>query len=176
VEKEKREQIIAAIEHTFKSIGAESLDDAGATIQKLSDFLSLKVKPLMSREHLDALLTQADIKAEDEEMLVALFENLPSVIGMLLNMISSEAAKTFPLANIGRPKSLSSEKRRSVCANIAQLHGQGTNLKVAKTRTAQKFGISMSTVERIWAERKKGHKPSVTELIDFLKKPQELEN
>jgi hypothetical protein len=173
MDEEPRRRIIDAVEQALKLAGAKGFEDAEATMQQIADFFAHRVKPIMNRERLEALLQQAELPPEDEQMFIAMAESFPSLIGVALNMLSSEAAKTFPVSNTGRPKSLTSTKRRAVCEHIARLYGQGTNLKVAKKRTAQKFNVSLSTVERSWAERKIGHKPSLNELIDFLKSPKQ---
>jgi hypothetical protein len=171
VDDKARQKIIDAIEQALKLAGAQGFDDAEQTIQQIADFFSDRVKPLMNRERLDALLQQVEVPAEKEQMLIAVAESLPSLIGVAINVLSSEAAKSFPISNTGRPKLLTSDERKAVCEHVAKLHGQGTNLKIAKERTAQKFDVSISTVERAWAERKKGHKPSLNEVIEFLKSP-----
>ena len=171
VDDQARRKVIDALEQAFKLAGAESLEDAAAIMQQIADFFAHRVKPLLNREQLDALLQQSELSSENEQMLITMVENLPSLVVVGLNMLSSEAAKSFPVANTGSPKSLTSENRRAVCEYIGKLHSQGTDLKVAKERTAQKFSVSLSTVERTWAERKKGHKPSLNEMIDFLKSP-----
>lgn len=140
-------------------------------MQQIADFFAHRVKPVLNRETLDALLKQAQLSADEEQMFITMVENLPSLIVFGLTMVSTEAAKTFPVTNTGRPKSLEVKTRRSVCDYIAKLFSEGTGLKIAKQRAADKFGVSLSTVERTWAERKKGHKPSLNELIDFLKSP-----
>jgi hypothetical protein len=171
VDEEPRRRVIDAVEQALKLAGAKGFEDAEATMQQIADFFAHRVKPVFNRERLETLLQQAEMPPEEEQMLIAIAESLPSLIGVALNMLSLEAAKSFPVLNTGRPKSLTSTKRTAVCEHIAKLYGQGTNLKVAKNRTAQKFNVSLSTVERSWAERKIGHKPSLNELIDFLKSP-----
>lgn len=168
---EPRRRIIDAIEQALKLAGAKGFEDAEETMQQIADLLTQRVKPLMNRERLEALLEQVELPPKDEQMFMAMAESFPSLIVVALNMLSSEAAKTFPVANAGRPQSLTSTKRIEVCEHILKLYGQGTKLMVAKQRTAQKFGVSLSTVERTWAERKNGHKPSLNEMIDFLKSP-----
>ena len=173
MEEEPRRRIIDAIEQALKLAGAKGFEDAEETMQQIADFFAHRVKPIMNRQRLDALLQQAEPSPESEQMLMTMVENLPSLAVVFLSMVSSEASKSFPIANSGRPKSLTSDNRRAVCEYIGKLHSQGTKLKIAKERTAQKFSVSLSTVERTWAERKKGHKPSLSELIDFLKSPQQ---
>jgi hypothetical protein len=46
------------------------------------------------------------------------------------------------------------------------------DIKTAKQRTAQKFDVSASTIDRTWAERKKGHKLSAKEIVDKLRAKQ----
>lgn len=169
MDEKARQKLIDAIEQALISVGAKGFEDAEAKMQQVADFFSHRIRPLMNRERLNELLEKAEISSTDEQMLTAITESLPSLVVFGLTMLSSQATKSFPLPNTGRPKSLTSEKRRAVCENIAKLHGEGINLKTAKQRTAQKFDVSPSTVERAWAERKKGHKPSFNEVIDFLK-------
>jgi len=173
MDEEPRRRIIDAIEQALKLAGAKGFEDAEETMQQIADLLTQRVKPLMNRERLETLLQQVELPPDNEQMFIAMTENLPSLIGVALNMLSSEAEKTFPVSNTGRPKSLTSTKRIAVCEHILKLYGQGTKLMIAKQRTGQKFGVSLSTVERTWAERKNGHKPSLDEVIDFLKSPKQ---
>lgn len=161
--------LIDTIEQSFQKLGAQNLDEAAAVIDKLIDFFSNQVKPLMNRQVLESLLRSTESTPENEQLLMTMLEQLPLIVALFLQNLSTEASKTFPNGNGGRPRSLNAANRRELCQHIAKLHGEGVSLGTAKARASQKYGVSVSTVERIWAERKNGHKPSPEELFELIK-------
>jgi hypothetical protein len=60
--------------------------------------------------------------------------------------------KDFPSANAGRPNSLTIEDKKAVCKYVADLYGDDVELKIAKQRAADKFGVSVSTISRLGLE------------------------
>jgi hypothetical protein len=164
--------LIESLERLLKQGGIQTLEDAGAAVQRIAEVLNQVIKPLCNRERLREELSKIDVTAEDEVLIRAAAENFPAIAVALFGEALPLMRKEFPVANAGRPKSLTSEQTKTVCQYIGHLHAQGLDIKTAKQRTAQKFDVSASTIDRTWAERKKGHKPSVKEIIDKLKAKQ----
>jgi hypothetical protein len=164
--------LIESLERLLKQGGIQTLEDAGAAVQRIAEILNQVIKPLCNRERLREELSKIDVTAEDEVLIRAAAENFPAIAVALFGEALPLMRKEFPVANAGRPKSLTSEQAKTVCQYIGHLHAQGLDIKTAKQRTAQKFDVSASTIDRTWAERKKGHKPSVKEIIDKLKAKQ----
>ncbi|MFL6387430.1 MAG: hypothetical protein ACJ71U_08080 [Terriglobales bacterium] len=164
--------LIAGLERLLKQGGIQTLDDAGATVQRIADILNDVIKPLCNRERLLEELSKIDASAEDEVLIRGMAENFPAIAIALFGEALPLMRKEFPIVNAGRPKSLTSERAKAVCQYIGHLHAQGLDIKTAKQRTAQKFDVSASTIDRTWAERKKGHKLSAKEIVDKLRAKQ----
>lgn len=164
--------LIENLERLLKEGGIQTLEDAGAAVQRIAEILSQVIRPLCNRERLREELSKFEVSAEDEALIRATAENFPAIAIALFGEALPLMRKEFPVVNAGRPKSLKSEEAKAVCQYIGHLHAQGLDIKTAKQRTAQKFGVSASTINRTWAERKTGHKFSVKEIVDKLKAKQ----
>jgi hypothetical protein len=165
------EALIGSLERILKQTGIETLEDAGAAVQRLADILN-QVPQYCDRERLAEVLKPIEVTAEDEMLIRGMTENFPAVAVALLEEALPVMRKEFPVINAGRPKSLTTEQQKGVCEYIGRLYGDGVSIKTAKQRAAQRFGVSRSTVERTWAERKRGHKPTVREIVGILKAKQ----
>lgn len=162
------EALIDCVERILKQAGIQTLADAGAAVQRLADIL-YQVPQYCDRERLTEVLRPIQITAEDELLIKGMTENFPAVAVALLEDVLPVMRKEFPVINAGRPKSLTTEQRKSLCEYIGKLYGDGLNIKAAKQRAAQRFGVSSSTVERTWTGRKKGYKPTPREIVGILK-------
>lgn len=165
------EALIDALERFLKHAGVQTLEDAGAAVQRLADILN-QIPPYCNRKRLAEVLRQLEVTTEDEILIRGMSENFPAVMVALLEEALPIMRKEFPVINAGRPRSLTTEQQKAVCEYIGKLHVDGLDLKTAKKRTAQKFAVSMSTVERTWADRKQGHKPTPKEILGILKAKQ----
>src|SRR5258708_7937186 len=163
--------LIDCLERLLKSAGIQTLEDAGAAIQRITDILD-QARPFCDRERLSQWLRTVEVSAEDEILIRGGTEVFPAISVALLEEALPLIRKEFPVVNAGRPKSLTSEQQKAVCEYVGKLYTGGLDIKTAKQRTAQKFDVSVSTIERTWAERKKGHKLSVKEILDILKAKQ----
>lgn len=165
------EALIDSLERILKHIGVQTLEDAGAAVQRLADILN-QIPPYCNRKRLAEVLRQVEVTPEDEMLIRGTSENFPAVVVALLEEAVPIIRKEFPVISAGRPKSLTTEQQKAVCEHIGKLHVDGLDIKAAKKRAAQKFAVSMSTVERTWADRKKGHKPTAKEIVGILKAKQ----
>ena len=165
--------VIDCLERLLKQhAGIERLEDASQLIQRFADVLLHQVMPFCNRERLVETLRQQDITAEQEMLIRGVIENFPAiVIGFFENALPM-VRKEFPAVNSGRPKSLTSGEERAACEYIGKLHVEGVEMKIAKQRAAQKFNVSVPTINRTWAERKKGHIPSAKEIMEIFKAKQ----
>ena len=160
--------VIECLERVLPQIGIPTLEDAGTAIQRLADVLN-RIPPFCNRERLREELAKIELSSTDEMLLRATVENFPALAVNLFEEALPIMRKEFAVINAGRPKSLTSEQQKTVCEFIGGLHVAGLDMKTAKQRAAQKFGVSVSTINRAWMERREGHKPSVKEVLRILK-------
>jgi hypothetical protein len=165
--------VVDGLERLLKQHAAvERLEDASQLIQRFTDFLLHQVMPFCNREHLIETLKQKDATAEEEMLIRGVIADFPGIALALFEHALPMVRKEFPTANSGRPKSLTSGEEKVVCEYVGKLHTEGLNIKTAKQRAAQKFNVSVSTINRTWAERKKGHIPSAKEILQIFKAKQ----
>lgn len=88
-------------------------------------------------------------KPENFEKVLTFLQTLPYLLRGLLQ----DAAKALPPSPGGRPRGLRPEDNREVCKQIGQLYGEGVELADAKRRTAMRYGVSLSTIQRAWKDR-----------------------
>ena len=169
---ETAQAVIDCLEQSLKQYaGIPTLEDAGKTIERLAEILH-QVAPFCNRERLFETLKQQNVTAEDEMFIRGVTKNFPAIaVGFFENALPI-IRKEFPAINSGRPKALTSEEERAACEYIGKLHVEGVEMKIAKQRAAQKFNVSVPTINRTWAERKKGHIPSAKEILEIFKAKQ----
>jgi hypothetical protein len=125
-----------------------------------------------NRNRLIETLKQQNVTAEDEMLIRGVTKTFPAIALGLIELALPTVRKDFPALNSGRPKSLTSEEERAACEYIGKLHVEGLEMKIAKQRAAQKFNVSVPTINRTWAEREKGHIPSAKEILEIFKAKQ----
>ena len=169
---ETKDRIIAALERAFKTAGAESLEQGMALCSSVFGGLYRITEPLKSREVISAWFDQVpDPSAEEEAMLVACFEMLPTLIRMAVQGFADDLARQLPHPPGGRPQTLSPGAQKEICAFIGQLHAQGVELREAKKRAARKWDVSVRTVQRAWSTRSASaeRKFDPKELLEYLR-------
>lgn len=166
MDRKSRTQFISGVEKAFKAVGATSIEDGCEKAAKIFEALAILIRRFGNREELEKFLAADQVSPDEQRIAVAAAEQLPALMNVALQLLSEMIAKDLPIPPKGRPKSLTVTKERQVCEHIGKLFSSGTPLKIAKGRTARKFGVSRTTVERIWADRKKNaRKPSLDEIV-----------
>lgn len=160
--------VLECIERVLPQMGIPTLEDAGVAVQRFAQILN-QITPFCNRERLKEELTKIEVSAANDMLIRAATENFPALAVALFAEALPLMRKQFPVINAGRPKSLTTEQQRAVCEYVGQLYSEGLEIKIAKQRAAQKFHVSASTINRTWAGRKKGHKPSIKEVVEILK-------
>jgi hypothetical protein len=116
-------------------------------------------------ENLELYIAAMDTKEKSEALLLAMPEPdtrtldliLDAVITLLPNLrqILVPFAKKLPHPPGGRPKKLSDPvKRRAIREEIGKLLASGVSLIDAQKRLASREAVGLSTIQRIWRERK----------------------
>lgn len=169
VNDQTKQRFIAGLDALMKTAGANSFQEALAIVKGMLLSLASKMDSLGDEKAFEDKLSEIELSAEDERMVLAVAENLPGVVNFISAVFYQDISKEFPSQNSGRPKSLPLGQEPEVREFIGRLFLQGTPLSLSKKRAAQKFGISLRTVERVWADRKKKERqPSVAEMVAFL--------
>lgn len=151
---ENRLRVVNAIERAFQDAGVADIAEGAAIVEKFAKFVSDGIVHFRDRRTLMDALGAIEIAPEEEMKFVTGMEKMavlmtftaPRVIRAIEKVVTSTA---------GRPAKLDSKQEIELCEYVAKLNGQGVELTTSKDRAAQKFGVSRSTVERVWLDRKK---------------------
>jgi len=168
---ETKERILAALETSFRVAGAENLEQGMALCSRLFESLYRAFEPLKNRKTISAWFDQVpEPGPEDEAMLVACCEMLPTLLRMNVQAFAEELSKTMPHAPGGRPQALSPDAQKEICKFIGQLHSEGVELREAKKRASRKWDVSVRTVQRLWSTRARcaERKFDAKQLMEYL--------
>ena len=156
MQKQICDQLISETEQSLQRMGLdlyEIMQRAPEVVEKWKRFYGLFQQVwnhATSREELTAfLLTGPDPSPEEMGTVLTLIRTVP----YLLRSSLQDAAKSLPPPPGGRPRGLSPEQRKEICLQIGQLYGQGVELRDAQKRLAQRYHVSLRTIQRAWQGR-----------------------
>lgn len=157
--KEVCDQLISECEQTCQKLGGdlyEVMKKAPLVVEKWQRYAPLFQQVwnnARNREELTAFLltTGPDPNPEELETVLTLIRTVP----YLLRGSLQDAAKSLPPSPGGRPRELNLKQRKEVCLQIGQLYGLGVGLPDAQRRMAQRYNVSLRTIQRAWQERAK---------------------
>jgi hypothetical protein len=178
VNEKLREKIIAAVEKSIKIAGAKDYQSGMEQARKLLAFLYEGVESMKTPDDLRTLLDGCPPMSRREEMVYLLLaQNMHHVLRLGLRAAAKKAASDLPGG--GRPPALSKKEAREALDYLAKLNRMGCPFAVSKTRTAQKYGCTVRTIERLWSQRAsfsddaKEPEVSLEEAVYYFVNPQE---
>jgi len=162
VKKEVCDQLISECEQSFQKMGLdfyEVMKKAPEVVERWKKYYAVAQRVWSnskSRKELTAaLLAGPDPDPEEFETRLAFIRTLPYFLRNSLQGI----AKGLPPSPGGRPRELTPQECKEVCLRIGQLYGQAVDVRDAQKRMAQRYDVSLRTIQRAWQQRAKW-KPS----------------
>ena len=156
MKKEFCEQLVLECEQAGQKMGMdfyETMKKAPAVVERWKTYFLVAQEVWQhanSREEAVRILESLpDPSPEAFEKVMAFLQTLP----YFLRGVFHEAAKGLPPSPGGRPRGLTHQESRDVCKQIGQLYGEGVSLADAKSRMAQRYGVSLTTIQRVWKKR-----------------------
>lgn len=145
---------MAAIEKSLVVAGAKDYEDGIKTTKKLLEWAHQNIQSVQTREKLRAALDSCP-PVSKREGLFALFvaNRLPQVFRFGLQIAAKKAADSIAPMKGGRPPAIAPQKTGEVLDCVSALMRRGCTFEAAIYRTAQRFGSSERTIERLWARR-----------------------
>ena len=156
VKKEICEQFVTECEQAMQKMGFDLYE-----VMKQAPRIAERYKPYYlaaekiwenARNREDAvrlLLDSPDLAPEKVGKVFNVIRTLPYLLrGAFQNIV-----RALPPSPGGRPHELTPGQRREVCSQIGFLYGQGVELADAKKRMAQRYDVSLRTIQRAWKER-----------------------
>jgi hypothetical protein len=155
-------EIAAAVVQAVESALAEAgLSDPYRHGERVFQWLERNremIEAIRSREALTALIRNVPEEAEQYlPVAVALIQIAPSILtGEVMRMVHQSAADNPVSVPPGRPVVvLADSTKDEICDSVSDLHRKGVPLTLAKERSAERFGVSTRSVERVWRQRDK---------------------
>ena len=160
------DELITETERSFQKMGLdfyETMKRAPAVVEKWRRYYGQFQQVWNhagSREELHAFLLKGpDPSPEEMETVLTLIRTVP----YLLRTSLQDARKSLPPSPGGRPRGLRPGQRKEICLQIGQLYGQGVELRDAQKRVAQRYNVSLRTIQRGWQERARWNSNSYQE-------------
>src|SRR5437588_11161299 len=151
VQKQICDQLISETEQSLQRMGLdlyEIMQRAPAVVEKWKRYYGpfLEVwNHASNREELTAfLLTGPDLSPEEMETVLTLIRTVP----YLLRRSLQDATQSLPPSPSGRPQELRPEQRKEIGLQNGQLYGQAIELRDAQKPKAQRYVISLPTIQR----------------------------
>ncbi len=150
---ELRDKILQLVEENFRWLGAKDYNDAMAITRRVLIRLLDITEPMKTREDFArGLDTLEDPSPVQRRLILAGIRFLPQIIRATLRRAADAAKKEIP-SPTGRPPT-DQQLRANIVAYVNQLHLKGLTLELSKKRAAQRFGVSESSVQRSWDDRR----------------------
>jgi hypothetical protein len=154
VDEKFREKFVDAVEKSFKVMGAQDYESGIEPARRITTFAYEGVESIKTPDDLRAVLDALPPLSRREQLIGLLIaQNLPGILRFGLKIAAKKAASDLPALNSGRPPALSSQQGHEALDYVSKLNRQGCSFEVAKSRTAQRFGCSLRTIERLWKDR-----------------------
>jgi hypothetical protein len=154
MKKESRDQILNALDHACGLTGFETFPAFLREAYRNAKNQLRLMKQARSRGGLDAILAKEPEPSPNQlEAMVKVIRLYPYALRTILTDAAKEAAKSLPHQPGGRPRVLNSHDYPKVCEAIGTLIAKGVKLKVAQQRVAERHGVSLRTIQRVWRKR-----------------------
>ncbi len=148
-----RDKLIDRFEERMRWAGAKDWDEGTEDFLRLLEALREKVLLMKTKEDLAALLDQMPNPSWwEQKLLFGFLKHLPEILRVWAVQIASGAEKLLPAPPGGRPP-VDLQRQVEIIMYVGQLHTDHYSMEISKKRAAAKFGISESTVQRIWDDR-----------------------
>jgi hypothetical protein len=153
IDLEFREKLIARVEETVKWAGAPDYDTGMQQAMQIFEVLLSRMSLMRTKEDLRNLFDKMPNPSPlEKKLILAVAQYLPQIFRYGAKQLAEKLEGDAPALPRGRPN-VDLERKAEIVAFAGKLHMQGCSLEISKKRAAAKFGISDSTVQRIWDDR-----------------------
>ena len=152
MKQESFRRIMEAWDEAFRLLGQPNFTSGIRYVYRELRKNVTKLSRARTKHGLEALLAREPEPSPDQlEAMVATIRLMP----FQFRKATIEAAKTLPRAPGGRPRVLTPQDGKEICAQIGALLSQGVTLTDAVTRMAQRHDVGEITIRRVWQKRGK---------------------
>jgi hypothetical protein len=171
ISKKVADDFATEIEAIMRKAGTERpFDLAKRAFEWLSQNLEL-LRPYSSHSALSQFIQTREAEVEPYlPLMLGLLQLLPEIMEREEARVAERWAKKHPVeTSPGRPRKVNDDAmKRQVRDSILDLFAGGTPLSVAQERTAERYDMSLRSVQRIWKERETLGKTKPESIREFL--------
>jgi hypothetical protein len=165
---EIREKLIERMEEAVRWAGSPDFETGMEVAYRFFDVMRDGVARMKTKDDVRKFFDDLpDPSPLEEALILASAKFAPQMISSAVKKFAAMIAADTPRLPRGRPKTDFQEKARIV-AYVGKLHIQGCSLELSKTRAAKRFGVSESTVQRIWDDRASIGEPDFHSAMTWL--------
>ena len=150
---EFREKIIKKWDEFMRDAGAADyeagMDKAVQVFQYFANQISLIRTKEALRNTLDKFPEPSPI---EKKLILGVFRYLPEILRYGAKQLGDKAERELPAPPSGRP-TVDLQQKAEIVTYVGTLIIKGCSAEAGKKRAAARFGISESTVQRIWDDR-----------------------
>lgn len=170
----QKKRILSAIEHASLAVNKVSFEESMLDAHRIFTRMAECIEDIKTQEQLAETLTAIpDLSPREEFMVKAAFKFAPQLLRLGLKSLAIHAEAELPGPSGGRQPALTHEEERRICSGIGNLIAQKVSVEDSQRRAAQKFGISLRTVARVWSRRDKimegTEEPTFTDALSAVK-------
>ncbi len=161
---ETRDRLLAGIDSaTARLTQFPTIESVVLWLWEFSGRVHRKLENVRTREQIVALLdAEPEPSASTIWMCESVTDYAPFLVNRFVKKVAKEAAKNLP-ENPSGPKPVIAESEKPlICAFIKELYGNKVSVQDAKRRASKKWGVSVRSVERVWAERGSSDGPEMS--------------
>lgn len=171
VEPEFRDKLVSRWEELMIDTGAPDYETAISRAVQVFQFFLDNLSLIRTKEDLRNVLGRLpDPSALEKKLIWGVFQFLPQIFRYGAKQLAAKAERDLPPLPRGRPN-IDLERKADIVAYVGKLHMQGCSLEISKKRTAARFTISESTVQRIWDDRGSIDPADFRSALNYLMKP-----
>jgi hypothetical protein len=166
-----REKMVLALENAVRVAGAKDYEDGMRQATNLIEFARNGAQSIQTIEGLRTVLDSCPpMSRREEKIVLVLMNQLPQVLRIGFMVAAAKAKATLPPPTGGRPRATTASKTQEVLDFVSELFRKGSRLRVAQTRAANKYGLSLRTIERLWSNRESilEDEPTIDDGLRFI--------
>lgn len=167
---EAKVAVLSALDTAAQEAGSKNLEDALHEARRLFVGAARLMKRMQSIGLEKWLDEYEPDTPEMEMMLVAMAQFITQITRDLVLKGSEAIVKSIPPPPGGRPR-ISADVKQKVASDILALQGKRVKLSFAKQRVADRYGLSVHSVDNIWRTRDTidCETPDLAAVLSFMK-------
>lgn len=155
VSSEAAEVLVAGIEAALREVGVERPYLLGERVFRWIEENRFVFTAIRSRQAFLEFVQSLPDEAEPYlPLAMTLLQRIPEIAQVQIVQLLHQAASEHPLeVSPGRPRVMDDSMRLDICDDVSALFRKGVPLLDSQQRVAERYGVSVRSVQRVWRQR-----------------------